>query len=70
MEFVIKCTQSHDQDFIQDSRGWPKGKRRKWAKDTEDRMKEILHNIQNNPLRFYCGATAIEQEWRKRHPKI
>ena len=70
MDFVIKWTQSQDQDFIQDSRGWPKGKRRKWAKDTEGISKEIFHNIQDDPLRFYCGDTAIEQEWRKRYPKV
>ncbi len=70
MDFVIKWTQSQDQDFIEDSRGWPKGKRRKWTEDTEKAIKEIFHDIQNDPVRFYCGATAVEQEWRKRYPKI
>jgi len=33
--FVIRWTQSPDQDFSIDNRGWPRGKRRKWDQYTE-----------------------------------
>ncbi|MGE3062132.1 MAG: transposase [bacterium] len=32
--FVIRWTQSRDQDFTEDNRGWEKGKMRKREKDT------------------------------------
>jgi hypothetical protein len=62
--FVIKWTQSPKQDFTGDDRGWEKGKRRKWAKETENKIKKIYNNLEKDPSRFYLGATAIEQEWR------
>lgn len=67
--FVIRWTQSPNQDFTKDNRGWPKGNRKKWNKVTEKRIKEIHQFLENNPHQFYTGATAIEQEWRKRYPK-
>ena len=69
-DFVRKWTQSPQQDFTQDSRGWEKGKRRKWSKITERRIKSIHQLLEKDSLRFYSGATAIEQEWRKRYPNI
>ena len=68
--FVIKWTRSSNQDFTEDSRGWEKGKRRKWTGDTEKRIKRIYYDLEKNPYQFYLGATAIEQEWRKRYLKI
>ncbi|MFQ6052572.1 MAG: hypothetical protein ACE5K4_12915 [Candidatus Hydrothermarchaeota archaeon] len=67
--FVIRWTKSPDQDFTEDNRGWPKSKRRKWDKAVEQRIKEIHQYLKNDPYEFYTGATAIAQEWRKRHPK-
>jgi len=61
-------TQSEDQDFSGDNRGWPKGKSRKWDKGTEKRIKDIFYSLVNDPTEFYHGATAIEQEWRRRYP--
>lgn len=68
--FVIKWTQASDQDFTQDNRGWKKGKRRKWAKETERKIRKIYNGLKNNPSQFYLGATAIKQEWRRKYLKI
>ncbi len=68
--FVIKWTKSSDQDFTKDNRGWPKGKRRRWSKTTENKIKEIYQDLENNPSEFYSGATAIADEWKRRNPKI
>lgn len=68
--FVIKWTQSKEQDFTKDDRGWTKGKRRKWNDETINIIKEIHNKLSSNPNEFFTGATAIEQEWRKRYPDI
>jgi len=68
--FVIKWTKSPTQDFTKDNRGWLKGKRRKWTNQDEQRIKDIYQSLENNPKEFYTGATAIEQEWRRRYPEI
>jgi len=66
--FVIRWTQSPNQDFSKDNRGWQKGKRRKWGKLTEKRIKQIFNDLEKDPYQFYSGATVIEQEWRRRFP--
>jgi len=66
--FVIRWTQSPNQDFSKDNRGWQKGKRRKWGKLTEKRIRQIFNDLEKDPYQFYSGATAIEQEWRRRFP--
>ena len=63
-------TKSSQQNFSKDGRGWPKGKRRKWNKTTESRIKEIHKNLGENPLEFYTGATAITDEWHKRYSDV
>ena len=68
--FVIKWTASPDQDFTKDNRGWKKGKRRRWSKETERKIKKIFQDLEQNPSEFYTGATIIEQEWRKRYSNI
>lgn len=68
--FVIKWTKLLNQDFTKDNRGWEKGRRRKWPKETEKRIKTIFNDLKEDPYQFYLGATAIEQEWRKRFPGI
>ena len=60
-------TKSPNQDFTKDDRGWPKGKRRKWSQKTEKRIKTIHQDLEQDTYQFYTGATAIDQEWRKRH---
>ncbi len=67
--FVITWTQSPNQDFQKDNRGWEKGKRRIWTKKTEKRIKSIYQFLEKDPYQFYAGATAIEQEWRKKYPE-
>lgn len=69
-KFVIKWTKFKDQDFTKDNRGWEKGKRRKWTKTNEKRIKEIYQSLKNDPYQFYLGATAIDQEWRNRYRNI
>lgn len=68
--FVIKWTKSSEQDFTEDNRGWEKGKRRKWTKGTEKKIKKIYNDLEKDPSQFYLGATAIDQEWRKKYSKI
>jgi len=66
--FVIKWTQSADQDVTVDNRGWPSGQRRKWTFGTEDRIFEIYDQLKKDPAEFFHGATAIAQQWRQRYP--
>ena len=68
--FVIKWTQSPEQDFTEDARGWPKGNRRKWGDRVIKIIEEIHKYLTDTPTEFYNGATAIVQEWRKRYPDV
>lgn len=52
-KFVIKWTKSPKQDFFKDNRGWKKGKRRKWSKETEQKIQTIYQSLVNDPLEFY-----------------
>ena len=42
---VIRWTQSPEQDFTCDKRGWPKGKRRKWSEATEKKFGRFINNL-------------------------
>lgn len=68
--FVIKWTKKPDLDFNADRRGWPRGKRRKWSKDIEEKIVRIYHDLENDPREFYTGATVIADAWRKRYPRL
>ncbi len=63
--FVIRWTQSPDQDFSDDCRGWPKGKSRLYSAETVDRIRKIFTQLEEDPRSFYTGATAVLQEWRR-----
>ena len=39
--FVIRWTESPEQDFSIDNRDWPMGKRRKWTPQTEQRISQV-----------------------------
>jgi len=67
--FVQRWTSRPEQDLNADERGWPKGQRRHWDKTTIKRIKEIHQFQQVDPHQFFCGATAITQEWRRRYPQ-
>jgi hypothetical protein len=47
--FVTMWTKSTEQDFSQDNRSWPKGKRRKWDKETEQRVAGIYQSLVDDP---------------------
>jgi len=66
----MNWTKSPIQDLARDGRGWPKYKRRKWDKEEGARIKAIHQEIKNNPYQFYIGATAVEQEWRRKYPNV
>lgn len=66
----MKWTKSPNQDFSKDHRGWHKGKRRKWNKLTEQGIDKIHKQLDDDPFQFYTGATAIDQEWRKKYPNV
>ena len=67
-QFVVNWTQSPDQDFTADKRGWPVGRRRKWDDKVEERIKGLHASLKTDSKTFYWGPTAIAQEWRSRHP--
>ena len=67
--FVIRWTQSPEQNFTADNRGWPKGKFRLYSEDTVDRINKIYTRLKEDPHSFYTGATAILQEWRLDYPE-
>jgi hypothetical protein len=66
--FVMRWTQSPDQDCSTDMRGWPKGVRRKWDPSVEKTIRDIHRYLKEDSHQFYAGATAIAQEWRTRFP--
>lgn len=65
--YVDRWTRSPDQDCSLDARGWPQGKGRTWGDETTNRVAELHRMLENDPLSFYTGATAIAQEWRRRY---
>lgn len=67
--FVIRWTQSPDQDFTDDNRGWPKGKYRLYSEDIVDRIHNIYTRLKEDPHSFYTGATAVLQEWCLGYPE-
>jgi hypothetical protein len=69
--FVTMWTKSSNQDFTKDIRGWPKGKPRKYTKADKTRIKKIRDELtKDSSDDFYCGATVILQEYRKRYPNL
>lgn len=69
-DFVREWTKSTEQDFTKDHRGWKKGKGRKWSKLVGKKIKQIYQSLKSDSSKFYLGASAIEQEWRKRYSRI
>ena len=67
-DFVVKWTQCEDQDFYKDSRGWQKGRRRKWDMETVRRVGQIREDLREDPDEKYWGATAVQVEYRRRYP--
>lgn len=67
--FVRRWTSAVEQDLTSDQRGWPKGQHRVWDETTINRIKEIHQFLSHDPKQFFCGATAIAQEWRRRYSK-
>lgn len=65
--FVIKWTQSPEQDVTIDRRGWPKGQRRKWDETTEKRIRFLHGKLVADPTEFFTGATAIAHLWRQEY---
>lgn len=52
-------------------RGWPKSKPRKYTKADKTRIKKIRQELSKESSdQFYCGATVILQEYRKKYPKL
>ena len=68
-KFVLRWTQSPNQNFEEDNRGWKKGRMRKWDEKTLNRIKEIHQFLSSDSSKYFTGATAITQEWIKRYPK-
>jgi transposase len=67
IKFVRRWTAAKEMKRELDGRGWRKGHRRQLQEDVELRIRGIHDYLSANEMEFYCGATAIEQEWRKRY---
>jgi len=67
-DFVVEWTKSENQDFEQDDRGREKGDRQKWNQEVVDQIEEIREELSGDPEKDFWGPTAIEVEFRKRHP--
>lgn len=67
-DFVVKWTQSPDQDFEEDDRGWEQGRRRKWDDMLDQRIQAIRLELENDPDQHYIGPTAIQVEYHRRYP--
>lgn len=65
--FVVRWTQSPEQDMTEDHRGWRQGERRKWTQETEQRIKQIHHELCESEREFFTGATAVSQTWLRRY---
>jgi transposase len=68
--FVIKWTQSPEQDMTEDHRGWKQGDRRKWTQETEDRIKQFHQKLSDSEQEFFTGATAVSQMWLKEYNDV
>ncbi len=66
--FVVKWTQSPDQNCEKDDRGLEKGRRRKWDQQVVDRIHKIRKQLKGDPDENSCGPAAIEVVYRKRPP--
>ena len=66
--FVIRWSQSVDQDVTIDDRGWPKGRRRRWSEQTERRIASLHKELKHGSEAFYWGPTAIAQKWLRHYP--
>lgn len=66
----MNWTKSPQQNLTVDNRGWQKGRRRRWTKADEKRIKQIHKELENDKLTFYTGATAIDQKWREKYSAI
>lgn len=65
--FVIKWTQSAEQDMTEDHRGRKRGDRQKWTKQTEDRILKLHQELSASDKEYFTGATAISQIWQQRY---
>jgi transposase len=66
-KFVRRWTETKEMERDQDQRGWRKGRRRSLSVEVERRIQEIYNYLSTNEYEFFSGATAIEQEWKKRY---
>lgn len=64
---VEKWTQEPDQDVTIDQRGWPRGMRRVYTQQTEERIRLLHTELVDDPRAFFLGASAIDQLWRERY---
>jgi len=66
--FVRRWTAAPNQDLAADKRGWRKGRHRVWDEKTVNRIKDLHQRLVQDQRQFFCGATAIAQEWHRRYP--
>lgn len=66
--FVTKWTESPDQDFERDNRGWEKGKGRIYDTSVKEMVLALHKQLSENPKNYFTGSTAIYQEWIQQYP--
>ncbi len=58
-EFVIQWTQSEDQDFSKDNRGWRKGRARTHTDNEKQLIKNVREELEKSNDKLYVGPKAI-----------
>lgn len=67
--FVLRWAQAVTQETERDGRGWPKGRGRKYSMtELQSRIGSLHQELRSDEQEFFLGATAIQQQWRKRYP--
>jgi len=64
-QFVLRWTQSPNQDMTCDDRGWKKGTPRKWTATTKQRIRRLHIKLSKQKTSFFTGASAIDHLWRQ-----
>jgi hypothetical protein len=66
--FVRAWTQTKEQNFSADGRGWKSGVARKHPSDVKARIVAIRQKLEKNPDEFFSGDLAIQQRYAEDHP--
>lgn len=66
---MVRWTQSPDQNFVEDNRGWQKGKTRTHTDGEKELIKTVRNELVNSEKESYIGSEAILKHLRKNKSK-